>query len=133
MKITYQRLIDELAPGLQELAQKPTSTKVAYNVAKSIKAAQEAIEVFNSAKKNIIESLCKKDDKGKPVLENNSYVFEGDNQIEAQAKLAELVKTEIDVDLFPITINDIEQMKDVTGKMMFNLQLFIKEDKNISP
>lgn len=90
-----------------------TSTKVAYNTVKSVKAVEEAIKDYEKTRISICESLCDKDLKGRPIIENGNYKFSEEAKREFDLKFEELLNQEITIDIFPIKQEEIEDLKDI--------------------
>jgi len=144
MKITNLELTGPFITALAELAKTKTNTKVAYNAAKTIKSANAAIEVFNDAKKSLVEPRCKLDTSGKPETENitvqtrdasgalvdqvqNHYVFPtSEIKSEVEGLIAELSKQEVEVEVWPVTLDDLGNIE-LTPLVMMGLKDFIKE------
>lgn len=128
IKISNVELINALVPGLQELAAIRTSGKIAYNVAKTLKAADLAMTAFNDQKKLALEAVCAKDDKGSPKIDKNEYVFETDEiKQEAMKDITTLLTTEIDLDIYPISIDEFQALKDVSASTILRLGKFVTE------
>jgi len=140
MKITNLELQGQFIVALGELAITKTNTKVAYNAAKTIKSANAAIEVFNAAKKALVETRCVMDANGKPKTENvtvtdalgkesvqNHYVFPTPEvKAEVESLIGQLSNQEIDLDVFSVTLDELGSVE-ITPLMMMGLKDFIKE------
>ena len=147
MKITNADLRGIFIPHLRELSTIPTSTKVAYNAAKTIKSALGSSEAYDTARKTILDTSASKDDKGtpktgletivdaagNPIMENGkpkqemSYLFDTPEiKADCLKKLRELELMEIELDVFPVSLNDFGSSQ-ITAQMILALKDFITE------
>lgn len=158
IKITNNDLIKSFLPALKEISLLRTPTKVAYNVQKTIKNCDELSKLHESARISILESRCLMDSNNNPRIEFykesglNEYVFQTP-QIRAEAlkSTAELAQQEVEVEIFPITIDDIDMAllqvpildKDgnimrteyskasISGEILLHLRDFISEPEEL--
>lgn len=129
IKITNVELMNALVPGLQDLAGIRTSGKIAYNVAKTLKNCDVAVQAFNDQKKLVLEEACTKTEDGKPKIEGNEYVFDTPEvKAKAVTDLNSLLVAEINIDVYPISIADFQQLKDVSAGTILRLGQFVEEE-----
>jgi hypothetical protein len=130
MKITNAAIAQVFIPALRELSALKTSSKVAYNTARTIKSASAVIETFDSTRKQLLESAASKNEDGTPVIdkEKNEYVFVSDEEKSACLKsLVDLGNIEVDLDIYPVRLDDLSSTQ-ITGQMVLSLGEFITEN-----
>lgn len=132
IKISNAELLNALVPGLQELAGIRTNGKIAYNVAKTLKSCDIAVTAFNEQKKIVLESACEKDENGKAKIEKSEYVFSTPEVKEATIQaINDLIKTEIELDVYPIDIADFQALEGISAGTILRLGQFVVEDLKV--
>jgi len=132
IKISNAELLNALVPGLQELAAVRTNGKIAYNVAKTLKSCDIAVSAFNDQKKLVLEASCEKDEAGKAKIEKNEYLFATpEDKEKAIQDINDLIKTEIDLDIYPIDIADFQTLQDVSAGTILRLGRFVKDELEV--
>lgn len=147
MKITNKDLREIFIPHMRELSTVRTSTKVAYNAAKTIKSALKASEDYDTARKTLLDGSASKDENGKPktgpepILDTNgnpvmeggkpktemSYLFDTpEAKVECLKQIRELDAMEINLDIFPVSLDDLSSSQ-ITAQMILALRDFITE------
>lgn len=128
MKITNAELTTNFIQALRELSSLRTNTKVAYNTVKTIKSTDVAIGNYDAARKNILETRCEKEgDKPKIDKETNEYVFASDEvKKEAIDSINELALTEIELEVFPVKIEDFGNTE-ISALTLLGLKDFVTE------
>lgn len=140
MKISNLELKASFQPTLVELAKSKTNARLSYNIAKTIKSVGSAIDTFDEARKQIIETRCNKDDAGKPVTEEkevinqqgqtvkvSDYVFPNDDvKKEVLGLLQDLEKQEVDVEIYPVSLDDFGSIE-ISGLTLLALKEFVTE------
>lgn len=105
------------------------SVKTAYKFAKLFKKLTEEKEILDNLIKNIFNEYGKKDENGELVQNDKGAVFfdSQENQRECMNKLNDLAETEVEIDDFYFSLEEIGDIKasidDIVG-----LIPFIKED-----
>lgn len=128
VKITNAELLNALVPGLQELAGMKTNGKIAYNVGRTLKSCDTAVNAFNTQKKVILETAAKKDKDGNAIIEKNEYVFPSDKiKTKTIEELNDLLTTEIDLEVYTIAPSDFEALENVSAGLFLRLDKFIAE------
>jgi Ser-tRNA(Ala) deacylase AlaX len=132
IKISNAELLNALVPGLQELAAIRTNGKIAYNVAKTLKSCDVAVTAFNDQKKLTLEGACEKDEAGKPKIEKDEYVFASPEVKEKVIQdINELIKTEIELDIYPIDITEFQALEGVSAGTILRLGQFVKDELEV--
>lgn len=125
--------LDFIFPALQEFKKLKVPVNVAYNIIKSISAVEKALIDFDETRKAICESLCDKDEKGKPISENEKYKFTESNLIEFNTKFNELLNTEVVIDIRQINQKDISHIEEVNITCLETLMKFgfVKDEEDL--
>lgn len=110
---------------LQKLSQKDFKAKLAWSVARLLKAADSEIQDFNKTRMNLIEKYGEKDENGELVTdEKGNCKIEDDMIAEFTSELNELINTEVEINANKI---DIELLEDInfTPSDMTALEPFV--------
>lgn len=132
MKKTYNEIVNALIPGLTELSETKTTGKIAINVQKTLKEAIVVNEAYQKQRSKIIESKCLMDGTGKPKTEKNElggydYVFPSEAiKLTVQEELANLLNTEVEINIYQISYSDIEKIEFISAKTIFMLGSFVE-------
>lgn len=110
---------------LQKLSQTELKAKLSWAVTKLLKAADKEMQDFNEARMNLIQKYGEKDENGELITDENKNckIPEAGLQ-EFSAELNELVETEIEINVNPLNIDDLED-KEFTPAEMAILEPFI--------
>jgi len=113
-------------PVLRNLAEsKDVPVRISFRLARVLKALDENLKIYLSAKQKLIEKYCKRDEKGEPIVENNQYTIPPDNLETFQKEYFELLALEIDlgVDKIKAKFDDIPNGLVSTTDILF-LEIF---------
>lgn len=90
--------------------------KFSYAIAINIKKLEKYITTIEEERKRIIESLCVKDDDGKPVIDEdtNSYSIPDDKKEELNKSLIELQGVVNKSNLHKVSIDDLPETLEAT-------------------
>ena len=116
---------------LQKLSQKDFKAKLAWSIARLLKAAEAEIQSFNETRMNLIKKYGEKDENGELVTdEQKNCKIEPDKIEEFSNELNELVDAEVEINAHKIKIESLED-KEFTPAEMSQLEIFIDfgEDK----
>ena len=110
---------------LQKLAQKDFKAKLAWQVARLLKAAEKEIQDFNDTRLNLVKKYGEKDDTGELITDEKGnckivaeYVSDFTNE------LNELMNTEVEINANKIMIDQLENL-DFTPSDMSILEPFV--------
>ena len=130
MTMTYATLESEFHPSLIGLGNaKIPSIPVIMNIAKTRKNVVDAYELFIEMRKDAIEAHCVMKEDGKPAVKGgNKYVYETP-AIEKQVneRVQELSEKEVDIEVFYITAEDIEEAVGINANIIVGLGEYLKE------
>ena len=111
---------------LQKLAQKDFKAKLAWSIARLLKAAEVEIQSFNEARTNLIKKYGEKNEKGELITDEkgNCKILETGVK-EFNTELNELVESEVEIQANKIKIEMLEDL-DFTPSDMAAVEPFIE-------
>lgn len=136
LKIKNSELFSELMPALAELKSMPISGKIAVSVVHSYRAGNSVVADYEEARVSVLKSNCKKDEngkeltkiinneKGEPILNGDGtvkqeFVFESDEvKTKVATEIKALLDSEVEFDIYPVSLSDIEKMSNITGDLL---------------
>ena len=114
---------------LQKLAQKDFKAKLAWSIARLLKAAEAEIQSFNETRMNLIKKFGEKDESGELITdEKGNCKIEPDNIEEFSKELNDLIDTEVEINANKIKMDLLENI-DFTPSDMAILEPFIDMDE----
>lgn len=127
MKMTNQEILN--FAGLA-LGGKHLPVRITYAIQKNAKTIEAALKAYDETRKSLLEKYAKKDDEGKPIIENNEYTIE--NAENWNADMTELLTTETEVDIHKVSFDEFEKLDDpkfnaLTVSEMAILKFMIEE------
>lgn len=119
MKLTYKKLLGEIKPSLEALAnvEYKHTTPVAHllNIAENIAVIELKEKAYTATKTKILDSLVEKDDSGNPKVTflagRSEYVLTDENLKKWESRFAELQSQEIEINLHKIEKAHLEGIK----------------------
>jgi hypothetical protein len=125
IKVKISELIDSIST-LQKLAQKDFKAKLAWSIARLLKAAEAEIQSFNDTRMDLIRKYGEKDDNGELITdEKGNCTLIKDKVQDFNAELNELLASEIEINANPINIEMLEDL-DFTPAEMSVLEPFVE-------
>lgn len=125
IKVKISELIDSIST-LQKLAQKDFKAKLAWSIARLLKAAEAEIQSFNDTRMDLIRKYGEKDDNGELITdEKGNCTLVKDKVQDFNAELNELLASEIEINANPINIEMLEDL-DFTPADMSVLEPFVE-------
>lgn len=127
MKMTNQEILNFANTALGD---KHLPVKIAYAIQKNAEAIKSALKAYDEIRKNTLEECSKKDEKGQPIIENDSYII-GDVE-KLNADMNELLNIETEVDIHTVHISEFDKLDDpkfdaLTVSEMAILKFMIEE------
>ena len=114
---------------LQKLAQKDFKAKLAWSIARLLKAAETEIQSFNETRMNLIKKYGEKDENGELVTDDKGNCkIENENIDEFTKELNELIETTVEINANKIKMDLLEDI-DFTPSDMAMLEPFIDMDE----
>lgn len=84
---------------LEGLADKKFPVRGTLRISTMIRRLSEIVKVVNERRIEIAEELADKNEEGQPVVEENRFVFSGENEREFNRRYNELMEEEVDFNL----------------------------------
>ena len=125
IKVKISDLINS-TETLQKLSQKDFKAKLAWSIARLLKAAEAEIQEFNTARMNLIKKYGEKDENGELITDDKGNCkIENDVLTEFSEELNELINTDVEINANKI---DIELLTDIdfTPSDMAILEPFVE-------
>ena len=114
---------------LQKLAKKDFKAKLAWTVARLLKAAEAEIQSFNETRMNVIRKYGEKDENGELLTdEKGNCKVLPENVTDFSNELNELMATEVEINANKIKIELLEDIE-FTPQEMAQLEPFVDMDE----
>ncbi len=111
---------------LQKLSQKDFKAKLAWSIARLLKAAEAEIQSFNDTRMNLIRKYGEKDENGELITDEKGNCKIEQNAIESFSnELNELLNTEVEINANKIKVDQLEEV-DFTPSEIVILEPFIE-------
>ncbi len=126
MTITLNELI-EVSPIFQKLATQPFPGKTVFKIAKIMKAIDNEVACFETARKGVIERYGARKENGElDVTEDNQVKIQPDKIEDCNREMVELLTNEIELDVTPIPMSCFDEVE-LTPSDVIRLEKFIEE------
>ena len=94
------------------IASRELDGRVAFRITKFKKEIDKELASFSEVMKQILEYAAKKGEDGKPVIEDNRYVFpDVDAANEALSSVNSIMEDDLDIKLITLKLSEIEKAK----------------------
>ena len=114
---------------LQKLSQKDFKAKLAWSVARLLKAAEAEIQAFNETRMNLIKKYGEKDENGELITDDNGNCkINKDDTDEFSKELTDLIDAEVEINANKIKMDLLENI-DFTPSDMAVLEPFVEFDE----
>lgn len=114
---------------LQKLSQKDFKAKLAWSIARLLKAAEAEIQSFNDTRMNLIKKYGEKDENGELITdENGNCKINPDDTAEFSKELNDLIETTVEINANKIKMDLLEDL-DFTPSDMAVLEPFVEFDE----
>jgi hypothetical protein len=107
MKMTNQEIINF---ANMMLGDKHLPVKFAFAIHKNAKTIEPALKAYNETRKGLIEQYAKKDDEGKPIIEDDKYTVENVEQFNAD--MNDLLTEETEVEIHKVSVDELAKLDD---------------------
>jgi hypothetical protein len=119
-------MIDSI-PTLRELSNKSLKSKVAFRVARLLKAVQAESETFETARINLVKQYAAKDENGEIKTDENGNTFiEPAHIADFNAELKELLENTITINGDKLSLDDLGD-ETFTPQQMLSFGAFLEE------
>ena len=114
---------------LQKLSQKDFKAKLAWSIARLLKAAEVEIQSFNDTRMNLIKKYGEKDENGELITDDKGNCkIENDSMNEFTKELNELIEATVEINANKIKMELLEDL-DFTPSDMAVLEPFVEFDE----
>ena len=106
------KLIDVISArnAISNKSKEPLNFNLAYKFAKFIKATDDDEKFYNTNQEKLIQEYAKRTEDGEFDIKDNRYQFDADKAIELNGKLKELANTEVKIDGFSFSKEELEKI-----------------------
>lgn len=119
MKLTIKEIL-EASPILKKITSFPLSAKVSYNIVRNMRKIEHEIKPFEESRLQLVHKYGKESEDGKiSVTEENLENFYRD--------VASLLEEEVEVDIRPIKIDQLEEVKLTPNEIQF-IDFFLEKE-----
>lgn len=125
MNMTYTNSqIAKMYNDIQTIKKYKFKADTAFTIIKNAKVLKNAIELFDEARRNLLETYAEKDETGNAKIENGNYVIS--NKEEFAKEFISLQNAEQDIDFSKIKLSDISEIE-IEAELMETMSEFIEE------
>lgn len=126
IELTVQEMIDSI-PTLRELSNKQLKSKVAFRVARLLKAVQTESETFETARINLIKLYGAKDENGELKVDDKGNTFINPDEIsQFNSELSDLLNNVITINGDKLSLEDLGD-ETFTPQQMLAFSAFLEE------
>mgnify|MGYP004657232339 FL=1 len=116
--------IAKMYNDIQTIKKYKFKANTAFTIIKNVKVLKNAIELFDEARRNLLEAHAEKDEMGNAKIENGNYVIS--NKEEFAKEFITLQNAEQDIDFSKIKLSDISEVE-IEAELMETMSEFIEE------
>ena len=125
MNMAYKNSqIAKMYNDIQAIKKYKFRANTAFTIIKNAKVLKNAIELFDEARRNLLEAYAEKDEMGNAKIENGNYVIS--NKEEFAKEFISLQNAEQDIDFSKIKLSDISEIE-IEAELMETMSEFIEE------
>lgn len=125
MNMTYTNSqIAKMYNDIQAIKKYKFKANTAFTIIKNAKVLKNAIELFDEARRNLLETYAEKDEAGNAKIENSNYVIS--DKEEFAKEFISLQNAEQDIDFSKIKLSDISEIE-IEAELMETMSEFIEE------
>lgn len=125
MNMTYTNSqIAKMYNDIQTIKKYKFKADTAFAIIKNAKVLKNAIELFDEARHNLLETYAEKDKTGNAKIENGNYVIS--NKEEFAKEFISLQNAEQDIVFSKIKLSDISEIE-IEAELMETMSEFIEE------
>jgi hypothetical protein len=100
-----------LVEGINEMAEQRLPVKVAYSLNKTGKKIVHEHMTFEESRMKLAGEHCSRDGEGHLIVKNGQFQFSDENRKIFQEKFAELCNIDVDIEAWPVTIEQLGDAK----------------------
>lgn len=125
MNMTYTNSqIAKMYNDIQAIKKYKFRANTAFTIIKNAKVLKNAIELFDEARRNLLEAYAEKDEMGNAKIENGNYVIS--DKEEFAKEFISLQNAEQDIVFSKIKLPDISEVE-IEAELMETMSEFIEE------
>lgn len=125
MNMTYTNSqIAKMYNDIQAIKKYKFKADTAFTIIKNAKVLKNAIELFDEARRNLLETYAEKDEAGNAKIENGNYVIS--DKEEFAKEFISLQNAEQDIVFSKIKLSDISEIE-IEAELMETMSEFIEE------
>lgn len=99
--------IKGLLDGLSQLTSQKLPIRLSYKISKLIKQLMGEYKDFEEARITICQKYCNRDEKGNPIMINNTFTF--NENINLINEMNELLNIDLNIDFSPLLLSELEE------------------------
>ncbi len=111
MELTLGRLTDAQGAVAKLYKQDGFDSVTAYRVMKNFNAVAAEVKIYEEQRIKLCEKYAKKDEEGKPVIENENYMFEDEDFLKLNEQIGALREETVDVKIRKVSLESISCAK----------------------
>lgn len=116
--------IAKMYNDIQAIKKYKFKADTAFAIIKNAKVLKNAIELFDEARRNLLETYAEKDEMGNAKIKNGNYVIS--DKEEFAKEFISLQNAEQDIDFSKIKLSDISEIE-IEAELMETMSEFIEE------
>lgn len=116
--------IAKMYNDIQAIKKYKFKANTAFTIIKNAKVLKNTIELFDEARRNLLETYAEKDEAGNAKIENGNYVIS--NKEEFAKEFISLQNAEQDIVFSKIKLSDISEIE-IEAELMETMSEFIEE------
>nr|DAH24218.1 MAG TPA: Protein of unknown function (DUF1617) [Caudoviricetes sp.] len=116
--------IAKMYNDIQAIKKYKFKANTAFVIIKNAKVLKNAIELFDDARRNLLETHAEKDEMGNAKIENGNYVIS--DKEEFAKEFISLQNAEQNIDFSKIKLSDISEVE-IEAELMETMSEFIEE------
>lgn len=127
VKLPLQEIVNNI-DFFSEFSKKEMNARVAYKFAKILKQIVEEYNSYNAVRQKLIDKYANKDDNGLIIYNSDGgATLSNENYRIFTEELEKLLSTEVELNIIPIELNDIENINFTPGQMAIFEQFIVEE------
>ena len=127
VKLPLQVIVNNI-DFFSEFSKKEMNARVAYKFAKILKQIVEEYNSYNAVRQKLIDKYANKDDNGLIIYNSDGgATLSNENYQSFTEELEKLLSTEVELNIIPIELNDIENINFTPGQMAIFEQFIVEE------
>jgi len=128
IKVKLQDLVNA-SQTLRNLGDKPLRGKLAYKVGKIIQQVSNELELYDNARRELLEKYCEKNEDGTlNIHEDGNVLILPENISVYNEEIKKMNETEIELNIVLLDLDELENIE-MTPKEMMQIDWIIKKEE----